>query len=127
MNLNYKSEWFKTLKSHRIKMNFTQQKISEICNTYKSRWSLYESGDAFPNEIEWQKIYYHLKTTPFDFFNFEEFNHDEKRLLELTHKLLHKYRDNKSESLLNKYIKFSIIELEHLFEKNNKDDNDWIA
>ena len=127
MIVNYREHWNQKLREKRKSAGFTQEKIAELCDTYKSRWSLYESGDAFPNEIEWQKIYHYLKSTPFDFLEFHEIKKDEYKLLELTHNLLHKFRENKSETLLNKYIKFSIMEIEHLFEKNNPGDDEWIA
>ena len=126
MKINYKEKWNDILREKRKRANFTQETIASICNTYKSRWSLYESGEAYPNDIEWHLIYDHLKATPFDFIDFSEIEIDAYKLLERTHQLIHKFRENKSATLLNKYIKFSLIELEHLFEKNNPEDDDWI-
>ena len=127
MNIRYKEQWNNILKEKRKISGLTQDAIASICNTYKSRWSLYESGNAYPTDIEWQLIYHHLNSTPFDFLLFEDIKDDEYKLLELTHNLIHKFRSNKSQTLLNKYIKFSIIEMEHLFEKNKPEDDDWIA
>ncbi len=126
MDVRYKENWNTSLKNKRLESNYTQEEISKICGTYKSRWSLYESGEAYPNEIEWQKIFHYLKSTPFDFFDYSEIDENEYKLLELTHGLIHKFRENKSQTLLNKYIKFSIIEIEHLFEKKREADGDWI-
>ena len=62
MEIYYKDQWNHILKNKRKKSGFTQDYIALVCNTYKSRWSLYESGNAFPSDIEWQLIYHHLNS-----------------------------------------------------------------
>ncbi len=97
--INYKSDWNDVLKEKRRGLNFTQEEIAVKLNTYKSKWSTYESGKAFPSELEWNQIYFLLNASPFDFFEFKNLTIAQLSFFKSIFELIHLHRENKSETI----------------------------
>jgi len=118
MDVNYKEKWYNVLKEKRKKSGFTQEEIATQCATYKSKWSRYESGQAYPSVTEWYVIYHYLKCSPYDFFDMEESIQKNTELVELSYSLVNTLSENRSVTL-QKFMEETIIKMKHLFTKRS--------
>lgn len=115
MVFDYKEDWYKILKEKRKTSGLTQTEIAEHCNTYKSKWSRYESGHAYPSVTEWFIIFHYLNCSQYDFFNMTEDILKKSTLVRLSYSLINMREENGS-LILKKFIIETISKMKNLID-----------